>query len=98
MNHMFQNGMFMGPTIGAPLMLLSVQGMGDPEPLPIYRTIVMYSSYIRYGLEGLIVATYGYNREKLPCPAEEVYCHYSSPRELLRTMSKKYFEQTFGVS
>ncbi|KAL2732539.1 ATP-binding cassette sub-family G member 1-like [Vespula maculifrons] len=84
------NGMFIGPTIAAPLMLLSVQGMGDPEPMPIYRTIVMYSSYLRYGLEGLIVATYGYNREKLPCPIEEIYCHYSAPKELLRTMKMEH--------
>ncbi|XP_046827924.1 ATP-binding cassette sub-family G member 1-like isoform X3 [Vespa crabro] len=82
--------MFIGPSIGAPLMLLAVQGMGDSEPLPMYRTVIMYSSYLRYGLEGLIVATYGYNREKLPCPIEEVYCHYSSPRELLRTMKMEH--------
>ncbi|XP_047360148.1 ATP-binding cassette sub-family G member 1-like isoform X2 [Vespa velutina] len=85
-----ENSMFIGPTIAAPLMLLAVQGMGDSEPLPIYRTVIMYSSYLRYGLEGLIVATYGYNREKLPCPIEEVYCHYSSPRELLRTMRMEH--------
>ncbi|XP_046827923.1 ATP-binding cassette sub-family G member 1-like isoform X2 [Vespa crabro] len=85
-----QNSMFIGPSIGAPLMLLAVQGMGDSEPLPMYRTVIMYSSYLRYGLEGLIVATYGYNREKLPCPIEEVYCHYSSPRELLRTMKMEH--------
>ncbi|XP_046827922.1 ATP-binding cassette sub-family G member 1-like isoform X1 [Vespa crabro] len=85
-----ENSMFIGPSIGAPLMLLAVQGMGDSEPLPMYRTVIMYSSYLRYGLEGLIVATYGYNREKLPCPIEEVYCHYSSPRELLRTMKMEH--------
>lgn len=69
-----------------PLMLVAVQGMGDKEPLPIYRTFVMYLSYIRYGLEVLITATYGYNREKLLCPPTEVYCHYRVPRELLLIM------------
>ena len=67
-------------------MLLAVQGMGSTDPLPIYRVLVMYISYIRYGLEGLIIATYGYDRGKLPCPSDEVYCHYKYPRELLRVM------------
>ncbi|XP_057335911.1 ATP-binding cassette sub-family G member 1-like [Microplitis mediator] len=80
------NGMFVGPAITVPLMLVAVQGLGSPDPLPIYRTLVMYSSYIRYALEALIISTYGYNREKLPCPPEEDYCHYRVPRELLRAM------------
>ncbi|XP_043269559.1 ATP-binding cassette sub-family G member 1-like [Venturia canescens] len=80
------NGMFVGPALTVPLMLVAVQGMGSTDPLPIYRTLVMYISYIRYGLEGLIIATYGYNREKLPCPPEEMYCQYKYPRELLRVM------------
>lgn len=83
-----QNGMFVGPAMTVPLMLVAVQGMGSTDPLPIYRSFVMYLSYIRYGLEALIVATYGYNREKLPCPPEEVYCQYRIPRELLRTMGE----------
>ncbi|XP_011501126.1 PREDICTED: ATP-binding cassette sub-family G member 1 [Ceratosolen solmsi marchali] len=81
------NGMFVGPAMTVPLMLFAVQGIGDEAPLPIYRQIIMYVSYIRYGLEGLIVATYGYNRGKLPCPEGEMfYCHYAVPRQLLRSM------------
>ncbi|CAB0036164.1 unnamed protein product, partial [Trichogramma brassicae] len=80
------NGMFVGPALTVPLMLFAVQGIGDEAPLPIYRKIIMYCSYIRYGLEGLIVATYGNNRAKLPCPEEEIYCHYAVPRQLLRAM------------
>lgn len=78
--------MFVGPALTVPLMLFAVQGIGDETPLPLYRYLVMYISYIRYGLEGLIVSTYGYNRPKLPCPPTKVYCHYSVPRKLLRAM------------
>ncbi|XP_012271259.1 ATP-binding cassette sub-family G member 1-like [Orussus abietinus] len=80
------NGIFVGPAFSVPLMLFAIQGMGNPEPLPMYRILIMYISYIRYGLEGLIGATYGYNREKLPCPPTEIYCQYRVPRELLRVM------------
>ena len=83
--------MFVGPAMTVPLMLVAVQGMGSAEPLPIYRTFVMYLSYIRYGLEALITATYGYNREKLPCPDVEIYCHYRIPRELLMVMGNFKF-------
>ena len=85
-----QNGMFVGPALTVPLMLFAVQGIGDTEVLPIYRQLVMYSSYIRYGLEGLIVATYGYNRTKLPCPDDIMFCEYSPPRQLLKVMGKSF--------
>ncbi|XP_044005962.1 ATP-binding cassette sub-family G member 1-like [Aphidius gifuensis] len=78
------NGMFLGPALTVPLMLVAIQGIGDPSPLPIYRQIIMYLSYLRYGFEALITATYGYNREKLSCIDE--YCHYNYPRELLKVM------------
>ncbi|XP_011314770.1 ATP-binding cassette sub-family G member 1-like [Fopius arisanus] len=78
------NGMFVGPVISVPLMLLAVQGIGEQEPLPFYRLLPMYLSYIRYGLEALCVAVFGYGRKTLPCP--EIYCQYSIPREMLRTM------------
>lgn len=83
----------MGPALTVPLMLFAVQGLGSTEPLPLYRTFVMYLSYIRYGLEGLIIATYGYNRQKLPCPRDEMYCHYRVPRELLRTMGMSKIDE-----
>ncbi|KAK0083884.1 hypothetical protein PV325_008003 [Microctonus aethiopoides] len=90
------NGMFVGPAMTVPLMLVAVQGIGSTDPLPIYRSFVMYLSYIRYGLEALVVATYGYNREKLPCPPEEIYCQYRIPRELLRTMGMEHSQ--FGIN
>ncbi|XP_046611238.1 ATP-binding cassette sub-family G member 1-like [Neodiprion virginianus] len=80
------NGMFVGPASSVPLMLVSIQGMGNPEPLPLYRTLVMYSSYIRYGLEGLIISSYGEGRRKLSCPPEEDYCQYRYPIALLKVM------------
>ena len=97
--YVLQNGMFLGPAMTVPLMLFAVQGIGDETPLPIYRQIIMYASYIRYGLEGLIVATYGYDRGKLPCPAEEMYyCHYGVPRQLLRVMGNCYSRLIFTAS
>ncbi|XP_029667725.1 ATP-binding cassette sub-family G member 1-like isoform X1 [Formica exsecta] len=80
------NSVFIGPAITCAMILTSVQGFGDSTPLPIYRTLFMYASHIRYGLEALTVAIYGFNRPRLPCPVEEVYCHFSSPKEIFRTI------------
>ncbi|EFN78568.1 ATP-binding cassette sub-family G member 4 [Harpegnathos saltator] len=83
------NSIFFGPVITCPLILIAMQNFGDPTPLPIYRTLLMYMSYIRYGLEALIAAIYG-DRKKLPCPLEEIYCHFSSPVEIFRIIGKDF--------
>ncbi|XP_053980636.1 ATP-binding cassette sub-family G member 1-like [Hylaeus volcanicus] len=80
------NGTFVGPAISVPLMLLAVQGLGETQTLPVYRKLIMYLSYIRYGLEGLVTALYGFNRENLYCPPEEIFCEFRAPRQILLTM------------
>ncbi|XP_018366982.1 PREDICTED: ATP-binding cassette sub-family G member 1-like [Trachymyrmex cornetzi] len=83
------NSIFAGPALTCPLMLVAVQDFGDPRPLPLYRTIPMYMSYIRYGLEALTTAMYGHDRHRLHCPPEEIYCHFSSPKEILRIIGQE---------
>ncbi|XP_012062877.1 PREDICTED: ATP-binding cassette sub-family G member 1-like [Atta cephalotes] len=83
------NSIFAGPALTCPLMLIAVQDFGDPRPLPLYRTIPMYMSYIRYGLEALTTAMYGHGRQRLYCPPEEIYCHFSSPKEILRIIGQE---------
>ncbi|XP_018356652.1 PREDICTED: ATP-binding cassette sub-family G member 1-like [Trachymyrmex septentrionalis] len=83
------NSIFAGPALTCPLMLVAVQDFGDPRPLPLYRTIPMYMSYIRYGLEALTTAMYGHGRQRLYCPPEEIYCHFSSPKEVLRIIGRE---------
>lgn len=80
------NSMFIGPAVTCVMILNAVQGFGDTTPLPIYRMLFMYASHIRYGLEALTTAMYGYDRPRLPCPVEEVYCHFSSPKEIFRSI------------
>ncbi|KAF3426173.1 hypothetical protein E2986_03051 [Frieseomelitta varia] len=82
------NGTFAGPALTVPIMLFAIQGMGEKINLPLYRKLIMYSSYLRYGLEGLTTSLYGYNREMLYCPTEEMYCPFRSPREILLMMRK----------
>ncbi|EZA53084.1 hypothetical protein DMN91_003014 [Ooceraea biroi] len=80
------NSVFAGPAFTCPLMLLAVQGFGETSPLPLLQKVFMYISYIRYGLEALLVSLYGYDRPRMPCPPEKIYCHFNSPREVFNSI------------
>lgn len=76
------NGMFIGPALCVPIMLFSVYGLSYNRPvIPLHMQLLMKLSYLRYGLEGLLLAIYGYDREDMTCPDD--YCHYKSPRNVL---------------
>lgn len=76
--------MFVGPIITVPLMLLAVYGIGYGREIEIspYIRVMMSFSYLRYGLEGLIDAMYGYDRGDTVCPESEVYCMFAKAKFL----------------
>lgn len=74
----------MGPVVTVPFMIISVYGMGWANSVPIYMKILMYTSYLRFGLEGLVISVYGNNREGMDCPKTEFYCHFKEPERLLQ--------------
>lgn len=83
---LFQNGMFVGPVVTVPLMLLAVYGFGSGyNSIPILIRIAMHFSYLRYALEGLIAAML-YNRPKLPCPESEDFCLYNDLEFFVKEM------------
>ncbi|GLV33100.1 uncharacterized protein CBL_10447 [Carabus blaptoides fortunei] len=92
------NGMFVGPVLTVPLMLLSVYGLGSQyENIPSIIRLAMSFSYLRYGMEGLIVAVYGGDRTKLPCPEHEEYCLYVSPKHLMTDMGMEHVVFWFDI-
>uniref|UniRef100_A0A1B0CSM0 Putative pleiotropic drug resistance pdr1-15 abc superfamily protein n=1 Tax=Lutzomyia longipalpis TaxID=7200 RepID=A0A1B0CSM0_LUTLO len=82
------NAMFVGPVITVPTMLLAVYGIGFGKGvvIPSYIKALMSISYLRYGLEGIVAAIYGYSRDDMICPDEEVFCAYRKAKFLLVTM------------
>lgn len=79
------NGVFVGPVLSVPLMLLAVYGLGSGSKyIPTIIRLFMHISYLRYGLEGLVSAIYGNNRAAMLCPTEEIYCEFKEPRALLK--------------
>jgi ATP-binding cassette subfamily G (WHITE) protein 1 len=81
----FQNGIFVGPALSVPFMLLSVYGIGTGSKLiPTIIRLAMYFSYLRYALEGLVASLYGQGRPTLYCPSTEIYCQLREPKALLK--------------
>ena len=79
--------MFVGPVLTVPLMLLAVYGIGNgKDEIPKFIRVFMSLSYLRYGLEGIVDAIYGHNRQDMICPEDELYCPYSKPQFLLKYM------------
>lgn len=88
----------MGPALSVPFMLLAVYGMGTgSNQIPILIRIAMYFSYIRYGLEGLVIAIYGSGREGMFCPPEEIFCEIRYPDELLKQVGMESVNYWFDV-
>ncbi|XP_017775627.1 PREDICTED: ATP-binding cassette sub-family G member 4-like isoform X2 [Nicrophorus vespilloides] len=48
-----------------------------------YTYLLTYTSYLGYGMEGMMQAMYGFQRHSLPCPEDIVYCQFKSPNEVL---------------
>lgn len=78
---LLQNGTFLGPTLSVPMMMFAGFGVKLTD-LPTVMYWGSYISYLRFGLEGVVGAIYGLNRETLDCP-EDQYCHYKYPKKFL---------------
>ncbi|XP_048521447.1 ATP-binding cassette sub-family G member 1 isoform X3 [Dendroctonus ponderosae] len=76
------NGTFIGAI--STVTMLSVAGFLCF--FPHMNTVFYYASnlsYFSFSMEGLLQAVYGYNREKLVCPEDEIFCLYTSPKQFL---------------
>lgn len=94
---LIQNAMFVGPVLTVPLMLLAVYGIGcGPIEIPVYLRIIMSLSFLRYGLEGIIAATYGYDRGDTVCPDAETFCMFKKSDYLKDFLG--FHDADYGVS
>lgn len=75
---------FVGPILTIPTTLFAgyLVPFGD---LPSYLKWCAYTSYIRYGFEGMMIAIYGFDRDPIPC--REDFCPIQDGREYLEQYS-----------
>ncbi|XP_015590801.1 ATP-binding cassette sub-family G member 1 [Cephus cinctus] len=78
------NGCAVGPAAIAPFLGLAIYGFDFAKDIPWYMNALMRLSFIRCGVVGLVLAVFGYGRQRLECPKTEIYCHFDDPKVLLR--------------
>ncbi|XP_022179152.1 ATP-binding cassette sub-family G member 4-like [Myzus persicae] len=81
------NSVFFGPCVACPMMLLASFGLGYEEhEIPSIIRLGMNFSYLRHGVEALVMSVYGNGRGRLECPKSEDYCDLRDPAALFKTV------------
>lgn len=83
--NLFQNALFAGSVFLTVCLTLGGYAILLPH-MPIFFYYISYSSYMRFGLELLVMVTYGLGRPSLPCPDTELYCQVKQPKLVLDRM------------
>lgn len=72
----------------------------EKSHLNILEKVVMYSSCLRYSIEGILAALFNYNRPDMICPPTEFFCVMSKPRFLLKlvgSLNVDYWRAVAGL-
>ncbi|KAE9541600.1 hypothetical protein AGLY_003591 [Aphis glycines] len=81
------NSVFFGPCVACPMMLLASFGLGYEEnEIPAIIKLGMNFSYLRHGVEALVMSVYGNGRGRLECPKTTDYCDIRDPSALFKTV------------
>lgn len=94
-----QNGVFVGTAfLIAPSIMLPTSTIGYQKgaELPLYLVILRNLSHLRFGLEGLFEAIYGYDRADTICPHNEVFCLFAKAGYLKNVLG--FHEANYSVS
>lgn len=91
-----QNALFLGPYILA-LMLLLASYPAERLDLSMPEYIMVYISFIRYALDGLLVTLLRFDRPDFPCPQTEILCLTSKPKYILKLAGSLKSSYTHAV-
>ncbi|CAH0746902.1 unnamed protein product [Bemisia tabaci] len=81
-----KNGVIFGPLTCLPWVIFSGFFLRAKDA-PSYFSWLFEISFMKYALEGVMSAIYGYNRPVLDC--SEMYCHFRMPKKLLHDLGLK---------
>ena len=54
--------------------------------MPKYMHWLSYLSFYRFCYDGIVTSVYSYDRPKLECPEDVLYCHLSNPENILKQL------------
>ncbi|XP_030380511.1 ATP-binding cassette sub-family G member 4 [Scaptodrosophila lebanonensis] len=95
------NGMFMGPVMAVPLILLSTYGIGYGSKetyISPFMRFLMSLSYLRHGMEGLVAALYDFGRADTICAETELFCMFKKSQFLLNFLGFNNMNYLWSVS
>ncbi|EDW77383.2 uncharacterized protein Dwil_GK18116 [Drosophila willistoni] len=78
-----QMGAIMGPFFICPFLQFSGFFLQEKDA-PVYLRWVFDISFLKYSLDGTMMAIFGYDREQLIC--EDIYCHMMRPKYILKNL------------
>ncbi|XP_054260947.1 ATP-binding cassette subfamily G member 4-like isoform X2 [Macrosteles quadrilineatus] len=81
------NGAVVGPSVMAPILMLSYLGMGYGVRTVPFQEILMRLSFLRLSLVGVVTTLYYHDRAPMECINDvHPYCHYQDPSLLVRDL------------
>uniref|UniRef100_A0A1I8NS89 ABC transporter domain-containing protein n=1 Tax=Stomoxys calcitrans TaxID=35570 RepID=A0A1I8NS89_STOCA len=86
------NALFMGPNIIAVFIMFSSYAI-EKSHLNMLEDIMIYGSFVRHSLEGLMSALFQHNRQDLICPPDIIFCSGVKPQFILKatgTLNSNY--------
>ncbi|XP_022228236.2 ATP-binding cassette sub-family G member 1 [Drosophila obscura] len=76
-------GSILGPFFICPFLQFSGFFLMEKDA-PIYMRWMFDISFLKYSLDGAMMAIFGYGRERLDC--QEMYCHMTRPKYILKNL------------
>ncbi|XP_061396451.1 ATP-binding cassette sub-family G member 4-like, partial [Musca vetustissima] len=66
------------------LMVVIASYTAERNDLSIWEQLMVYSSFLKYALDGYLYALLDFNRKDFPCPPSELFCITSKPKYILK--------------
>lgn len=76
-------GAILGPFFICPFLAFSGFFLQEKDA-PVYLRWFFDVSFLKYSLDGAMLALFGYDRQRLDC--NEMYCHLSRPKYILKNL------------
>lgn len=80
---LFQNSIFMGPNIISVWVMLANYAV-DRNELSFLENFIIYTSFIRHAIEGLMSSLFLFERGDFFCPPTEIICLMKKPQYILK--------------